>query len=66
MDPVKMHVFRPRPTIERPTFESGKPVCPSGKTPTQGTTRVQKPDGTWTTVASGAWRCGNSVLFIGK
>ncbi len=49
-----------RPT-ERPTFESGKPVCPSGVQPTQGTTRVQNPDGTWKTVADGAWMCGRQM-----
>ena len=52
------------PRIEVPTFESGKPVCPSGRAPTQGTTRVQNPDGTWKTVAVGAWRCGTPT-FIG-
>jgi hypothetical protein len=48
-------VFRP---IEVPTFESGKPVCPSGVQPTQSSIRVQNPDGTWKTVAVGAWMCG--------
>ena len=58
--PLPMPVFNriELPRIERPTFESGKPVCPSGRAPTQGTTRVQNPDGTWKTVADGAWRCG--------
>ncbi len=46
-----------RPT-ELPTFGTGKPVCPSGVKPNQGTSRVQNPDGTWTTVATGAWTCG--------
>ena len=59
-------VFRPTPPfnlgrIEIPTFESGKPVCPSGVQPTQGTTRVQNPDGTWTTIASGSWMCGRQM-----
>jgi len=58
-------VFNPRP-IERPTFESGKPVCPSGKQPTQGTTSVQNPDGTWKTVANGAWTCGMPTRPIGS
>jgi hypothetical protein len=63
----RMPVFNPRP-FERPTFESGKPVCPSGVQPTQGTTRVQNPDGTWKTVADGAWRCGTTRFggFVGK
>ena len=53
-------VFRPTPRpIERPSFESGRPVCPSGVQPVQSTTRVQQPDGTWITVPTGAFRCGN-------
>ncbi len=54
--------FRPTPR-ELPTFESGKPVCPSGVKPTQGTSRVQNPDGTWTSVATGDWRCGSFITF---
>ena len=57
-------VFRPTP-IERPSFESGRPVCPSGVQPVQSTTRVQLADGTWTTVATGAFRCGNQPNFGG-
>ncbi len=43
---------------ERPkvSFESGKPVCSSGAA-FQGTSSVQKPDGTWTTVSTGSWMC---------
>ena len=43
---------------ERPkvSFESGKPVCSSGAA-FQDTSSVQKPDGTWTTVSTGSWRC---------
>ena len=52
------------PKFDIVTFKSGKPVCPSGREPTQGTTRVQNPDGTWKTVAVGAWRCGTPT-FIG-
>ena len=55
----------PRPPIrpfERPTFESGKPKCASGATPTQPSTRVQQPDGTWTSVATGAWTCGSQTV----
>ena len=51
----------PNPTA-LPTFETGKPVCPSGVKPTQSTSRVQNADGTWTTVATGAWRCGASMF----
>ena len=65
MNPNRLSVFKPSP-IERPTFESGKPVCPSGVQPTQGITSVQKPDGTWTIVASGAWRCGLPMINIQK
>jgi len=48
---------KPRPQ-ERPTvsFESGKPVCSSGAA-FQDTSSVQKPDGTWTTVSTGSWKC---------
>jgi len=38
------------------SFVAGKPVCPSGAA-TQSSTSVQNPDGTWTTVATGAWKC---------
>jgi hypothetical protein len=67
--PSKVSVFpRPlfpiRPIIERPSFESGKPVCASGATPRQGTSRVQQPDGTWTSVVTGAWTCGSSSSFF--
>ena len=55
--------FRPRP-VETPSFESGKPVCASGATPSQGTSRVQQPDGTWTSVATGAWTCGSGVSLF--
>ena len=59
--------FRPTPQpIERPSFESGRPVCPSGVQPVQSTTRVQLADGTWTTVATGAFRCGNQPTFGGR
>ena len=68
--PSKVSVFRPLPfptlpirPIERPSFESGKPVCASGATPRQGTSSVQQPDGTWTSVATGAWTCGNQFSF---
>ena len=46
------------PTEERPkvSFETGKPVCSSGAA-TQSSTRVQKLDGSWTTVSTGAWVC---------
>ena len=54
----------PSPTPrEVPTFESGKPVCPSGVKPSQSTSRVQNPDGTWTSVAAGAWTCGPRGFF---
>ena len=53
--------FRP----ETPSFESGKPVCASGATPSQGTSRVQQPDGTWTTVPTGAWTCGPQIRIGG-
>ena len=45
-------------TEERPkvSFESGKPVCSSGAA-FQDTSSVQKPDGTWTTVSTGSWKC---------
>ena len=64
--PTKISPFRPpyRPA-ERPTFESGKPVCASGATPSQRTSRVQQPDGTWTSVATGAWTCGPQIGFGG-
>ena len=62
--PTRPGVFRPTP-IERPSFDSGRPVCPSGVQPVQSTTRVQQPDGTWTTVPTGAFRCGNQQLIIG-
>jgi hypothetical protein len=57
---TKVNVYRPDrfKDLERPSFESGKPVCPSGVQPRQSSTRVQKPDGTWTTVAIGGWTCG--------
>jgi hypothetical protein len=64
--PTKVNVYGPitRPIRadgqETPSFKSGKPVCPSGAQPRQSFTRVQKPDGTWTTVATGAWTCGPS------
>jgi hypothetical protein len=69
----KVGVFRPLPfpivppfrPVERPTFESGKPVCASGATPRQDTSMVQQPDGKWTSVATGAWTCG-AVSFGGK
>ena len=63
--PTKISPFRPpyRPA-ERPTFESGKPKCASGATPTQPSTRVQQPDGTWTSVATGAWTCGSGVSLF--
>ena len=63
--PTKLSVFRPpfRP-IERPTFESGKPVCASGVQAKQGTSRVQQPDGKWTSVATGAWACGSQIGII--
>ena len=64
--PTRPGVFRPTPQpIERPSFESGRPVCPSGVQPVQSTTRVQLADGTWTTVATGAFRCGNQPTFGG-
>ena len=46
------------PVVERPkvSFVTGKPECSSGPA-FQSSTRVQNPDGTWTTVATGAWRC---------
>jgi hypothetical protein len=50
--------------VEKVTFVSGKPVCPSGLVePTQSTTRVQNPDGTWKTVAAGAWGCWKLVPY---
>ena len=57
--------YRPRPihVFERPTFESGKPKCASGATPTQDTVSVQQPDGTWTRVAAGSWTCGSQTPF---
>jgi hypothetical protein len=69
--PAKVNVFRPSPGLlrpsarpfERPSFESGKPVCPSGVPATQGSSRVQRPDGTWTTVATGAWNCGEPRII---
>ena len=62
----KMRPFAapPRNPTALPTFETGKPVCPSGVRPNQGTSRVQNPDGTWTTVATGAWACG--TIQIGR
>ena len=54
------HLRDPRDfiVVERPkvSFVTGKPECSSGAA-FQSSTRVQKPDGTWTTVATGAWRC---------
>ena len=58
----KISPYRP---AERPTFESGKPVCASGATPRQGTSSVQQPDGKWTDVATGAWTCGRPISFGG-
>ena len=70
MNPAKpsapSFTIRPFGTFERPTFESGKPVCPSGVQPTQGTTRVQNPDGTWTTIASGSWMCGRQMPIYAR
>ncbi len=65
---TKVNVYKPVPIRpkETPSFESGKPVCPSGAQPTQSVTRVQKPDGTWTTVATGAWTCGPSRIRMGE
>ena len=52
-------VCKSKPIVqERPrvSFESGKPVCSSGAA-YQDTSRVQKLDGTWTTVSTGSWMC---------
>ena len=46
-------------------FHKPRPVCPSGVQPVQSTTRVQLADGTWTTLATGAFRCGNQQTFGG-
>ena len=49
----RCHVEQERPKV---SFASGKPVCSSGAA-YQDTSRVQKPDGTWTTVSTGRWLC---------
>jgi hypothetical protein len=43
-----------------PSFGSGAPVCPNGSTATQRDARVQLPNGTWTTVKVGGFRCSSS------
>jgi hypothetical protein len=69
--PTKISPFRPRDDrrprpVERPTFESGKPVCASGATPRHESSNViQQPNGKWTSVATGAWICG-TLSFGGK
>jgi hypothetical protein len=53
---VKVNVFNPTGTKkEGPSFQSSKPVCPIGREPRQRFERVQNPDGTWKTVATGEW-----------
>ena len=62
---------RPFSLDERPkvSFVTGKPECSSGAA-TQSSTSVQNPDGTWTTVATGAWKCpysrANEKLTFGS
>ena len=44
-----------------PSFGSGAPVCSvNGMTAVQRDTRVQLPNGTWTTVKVGGFRCSRS------
>ena len=56
--PTKVNVFNPTgPKKEGPSFQSSKPVCPIGREPRQRFERVQNPDGTWKTVATGEFTC---------
>ena len=56
--PTKVNVFNPTGTKkEGPSFQSSKPSCPAGQAPRQRFDRVQNPDGTWKSVATGEWTC---------
>jgi hypothetical protein len=56
--PTKVNVFNPTgPKKEGPSFQSSKPVCPFGQAPRQRYERVQNPEDTWETVATGEWTC---------
>ena len=56
--PTKVNVFNPTgPKKEGPSFQSSKPVCPAGQRPRERFERVQNPDGTWKSVATGEWTC---------
>ncbi len=46
-----------------PTFNTGAPRCSNGLTATQSSARVQLPNGTWTTVKVGAFRCPYSCTL---
>ena len=56
--PTKVNVFNPiGPNKEGLSFSKPVPVCPFGQTPTQRFDRVQNPDGTWKSVATGEFEC---------
>ena len=65
--PTKVNVFNPTgPKKEGPSFQSSKPVCPKGSWPgRERYERVQNPDGTWETVATGKWTCQIPTGFSG-
>ena len=66
--PTKVNVFNPTgPKKEGPSFQSSKPVCPLGQTPTQRYewVQIQNPDGTRTWTRTGEWTCRPSEYFGG-
>ena len=61
--PTKVNVFNPTGTKkEGPSFQSSKPSCPFGLTPVLRFGRVQNPDGTWKSVATGEWTCQRPLM----
>ena len=62
--PTKVNVFNPTgPKKEGPSFQSSKPVCPTGREPGQRFEWVLNPDGTSTRVATGEWFCTKAFSF---
>ena len=60
--PTKVNVFNLTGTTkEGPSFKSSKPSCPLGQAPRQSFDRVQNPDGTWKSVATGEWTCQQRI-----